>query len=707
MVLRLLLLQVSRYPIFFAFISSTIILLVLPILFHKEVFAQARNEKETSEKLENLSTEVQFSGHLKDKIRYDADRKLLIFKGVMLEEEKNELLNMSKDNNYQAAVNGLFQNSQKRKGEEQKVEKREEKVEEILVPGIRPNKKLPGMEQSITTITGEDIEYSTAGTVMEIVREKTPGAFVTEKGVMGFGIGPGGTGKLNIRGVGGSPNTEVLMNVNGRPDFMGLFGHPIPDSYTLDNVEEIEVIRGPSSLLYGNGGMGGVVNIITKRRTTEGFESKFTAAGGSFNTQDYILTHGGKTGKFDYYLTTRYRETDGDRTNSDFHAQNYSLRMGYDISENFRLNFDNLTTSFKFMNPGPDTAPVTHDWARVLMRTGASLDLENKFDKTHGILKFYGGDGENLIHDGFRSSDQMMGTYFSQSIALTKGNTITAGIDVKNFGGDAHNRKSMADFGDHFIQEYAGFVVDEQTLWDRLKLSAGVRALSNSIFGRKLLPQGGISYRVVSELEVRGSVSTGYRSPTVNELFFPFPAMNPSLIPETSTNYEVGLNYSPMKHLSFSPTFFITEIDNLIVRVGRPPHARVFNGGSATHRGFELDINSRPIGGLVLWTNYSFLDPDDDTLASPEHKIGAGLHYHYKRFGGGISAEYVHGLFGNINHEDRLPDYLLVNAKLKYKIAKFIEALANVENLTNKDYELEKDFPMPGTNFYGGLTFSW
>ncbi|MDO8137372.1 MAG: TonB-dependent receptor [Candidatus Brocadiales bacterium] len=594
------------------------------------------------------------------------------------------------------------------KAEEPAVKKGEEsgEAEEILVLGTQ-KKKLPDMEQSITIIGKEDIEHSTANTVMEIIREKTPGAFVREKGVMGFGIGSGGSGQLSIRGIGGVPNRQVLVNVNGRPDFTGLFGHPIPDSYTLDNVEEIEVIRGSSSTLYGDAAMGGVVNITTKRRTTEGFESKFTAAGGSFNTQDYMFQHGGKQGKFDYYLTGRYRETDGDRRDSDFYAYNESLRLGYDLNSNFRLTFDTQAISSRFLNPGPTTRPLIDNWARVLARVGASLDLENNFGRTNGILKLYGSDGEHLIFDGFRSQDQIMGTFLSQSFALTKGNTITAGIDIKNFGGNARNRKIKADYGDHFILEEAGFIIDEQTLWERLKLSAGARVLSNNRFGRRLLPQGGISYKVLPQLKMRGSVATGYRSPTVSELFFPFPARSTGLRPETSTNYEVGLDYSPKKHIDCNFTFFITEVNNLITTTGRPPTARIFNAGDATHRGFEVDVNTQPLKGLNFWTNYSFLDPDDNTLASPEHKIGTGLHYDYKGFGVGVNTEYVHRLFGSINHRDRLPDYFLVNVKLKQKVTKFMEAFANVENLTNKNYELEKSFPMPETNFYGGLTFSW
>lgn len=585
------------------------------------------------------------------------------------------------------------------------------KIEEIVVTGVRPKERkelAPNIEQTTTTITSKDIEDSTSDTVFGIIEELVPGTFLTEKGVMGFGIGASGTGQLNIRGIGGKPNTNVLINVDGRPDFMGLFGHPIPDSYTLDSVEKIEVINGSSSVLYGNAAMGGVVNIKTKKRTEEGFYGSFTPAGGSFYTQDYRIEQGGKEGKFDFYLTARYRETNGDRPNSDFYAQNYSLRMGYDINENFRLNFDNLALSDKWTNPGPTTAPLEDDWTKVLIRIGTSLDLENHFERTNGELKFYGSDGEHLFRDGFRSQDQIMGAYLFQNFDITENNTVTFGTDIKNFGGDARNRKTRADFGRHDVLEYAGFVVDEQTLWNKLKLSAGARVLSNNRFGKRLLPQGGVSYQILPELGLRASVSTGYRSPTVNELFFPFPASNTNLKPETSINYEVGLHHSPIKSLSYNMTFFIIAMDNSIITEGRPPNATRLNGGGSTNRGFEFGVKySPPLDGLQLWANYSFLDADELTFAAPEHKIDAGIGYHYEGLRASLNTEYVHRLFGANFHRDRLPDYLLLDAKLSYKINKYFDPFIQIKNLTNKDYELEKDFPMPGTNIYGGLAFSW
>ncbi|MDG6027854.1 MAG: TonB-dependent receptor [Candidatus Brocadia sp.] len=173
--------------------------------------------------------------------------------------------------------------------------------------------------------------------------------------------------------------------------------------------------------------------------------------------------------------------------------------------------------------------------------------MENNFEKTSGIVKLYGSYGEHLVFDGFSSQDQIIGGYFLQNFHIVEDNTFTIGTDVKNYADEARNQNTDADFGRHTIQEYAGVLTDEHIFWERLKLSAGLRLQNNSEFGDELLPQGGISFKVLPELELRSAVSTGYRSPTIAELYFPFPVISPGLDPETSVKLRVWCASCPHK----------------------------------------------------------------------------------------------------------------------------------------------------------------
>ena len=118
-----------------------------------------------------------------------------------------------------------------------------------------------------TTAIGTAIEIDRGGarTVFDAVDQLVPGAFVTRRGVMGYGIATNGTGSVSIRGVGASPNTGVLIVVDGRPDMQGLMGHPLPDFYSLSNAQSVSVTEGPASVLYGSNAMGGAIEIVPSK----------------------------------------------------------------------------------------------------------------------------------------------------------------------------------------------------------------------------------------------------------------------------------------------------------------------------------------------------------------------------------------------------------------------------------------------------------
>lgn len=121
---------------------------------------------------------------------------------------------------------------------------------------------------TISVIDQEAIQASSESALLPVLSERVPGLFVTEKGITGFGVSEGAAGTINIRGVGSG--NKVLVLFDGQPQWAGLFGHSLPDTYVASDVERVEVIRGPGSLLYGSNAMGGVINIITRKHHQAG-----------------------------------------------------------------------------------------------------------------------------------------------------------------------------------------------------------------------------------------------------------------------------------------------------------------------------------------------------------------------------------------------------------------------------------------------------
>ena len=201
---------------------------------------------------------------------------------------------------------------------------------------------------------------------------------MTEWGLMGFGVAGQSAGKLSIRGMGGGANTHVLILRNGRPDFMGLMGCTIADEFNTQGVDRIEVIRGPGSFLYGTNATGGVINIVSKEMHHAGFETHMEAGAGSYNSNQFALSHGGKIGTLDYYLTASRSTTDGHRedASASYTGNHYTAHLGYSIDKNTTVDFNATWAYLDLYDPGPVTDPKSNDWYDI-NRSGGDLTLSH------------------------------------------------------------------------------------------------------------------------------------------------------------------------------------------------------------------------------------------------------------------------------------------------------------------------------------------
>ena len=155
-------------------------------------------------------------------------------------------------------------------------------ISEIVVTGTRNATDVRYLPLTVTSISNEKLKDNFRSSVLPTVTEQTPGLFTTSRGILGYGVSTGAAGSLKIRGVGSG--AQLLVLVDGQPQYAGLMGHPIPDAYQTMMAEKVEVVRGPASLLYGSNAMGGVVNIITRQMNEDGCKSNIRLQGGSYGT---------------------------------------------------------------------------------------------------------------------------------------------------------------------------------------------------------------------------------------------------------------------------------------------------------------------------------------------------------------------------------------------------------------------------------------
>ena len=599
-------------------------------------------------------------------------------------------------------------------------------LNDVVVTGTRAQINRNNVPMTISVIDRNEIEESSESALLPVLSERIPGMFVTERGITGFGVSSGGSGGITMRGIGGSPTTEVLILIDGHPQYMGIMGHHLPDAYVASDVEKVEVVRGPASILYGSNAMGGAINIITRKQNKDGWSANGRVMYGSHNTQKYMANAGIKKGKYDGFVSINHDRTDGHRNNSDFHITNAYARSGYNISNNIRVWGDVSIAAYKAQNPGTEKEPM-YDNIADIVRGVASATLENNYEKTDGALKLFYNFGNHKINDGyadgktpqnyrFRSNDNNFGAMLYQNFRAFSGNIITTGIDFKSFGGHAWNKyednsKPDAKIVDTTVYEIATYVIMQQTLFEKLTLNGGVRLEYNREFGKEWIPQIGFAYRPWESTVIKGSVAKGFRSPTIRELFM-WGAANPDLKPERMVNYEISVGQKFLNGRLYAElTGFIADGSNLIktepIKNDDGTIKMVnMNTGDFLNRGIEFSIKWNAIRNLHLHANYSFLDMDKPVIYAPKQQIFVSASYRLQKWNMSASYQYIDEMYSVTGDNAVKENYGLVNAKVSFRPVKQLELFVKGENLTDKKYEIMRGYPMPGTTVLGGINIS-
>lgn len=593
-------------------------------------------------------------------------------------------------------------------------------LNQVVVSATKIQVNRNSIPLSISVIEREQIEASSESALLPVLSHRIPGLFVTQKGITGFGISSGSAGTVNIRGVG--QGDKVLTLFDGQPQWAGLFGHSLPDTYVASDVDRVEVIRGPGSLLYGSNAMGGVINIITRQHHLQGRRTQARVMYGSYNTQKYMINNGYNAGNFSSFISMNHDRTDGHRRDSKFRIINGFVNLGYRFNDRFKTTGSMSLAKSTGQNPGMITQPILDNESDILRGT-ASLAIENTFRKISGAVRLFYNWGNHEINDGyyagndprsylFRSDDHNYGMLMYQTFRLFQGNHFTLGIDYKNWGGhawNANNDGSKDEIIDKTVDETAGYFIMQQNLFDILSLNGGIRYEYNSVFGDEWVPQAGFTVRPFEGNTIKASVSKGFRSPNIREMYM-FPPQNPDLNPESMMNYDVSVGQTLLDGvLTFEVTGFFIDGKDMIQTVMIDGKPKNINTGSFINKGIEFESGFRILKNLYFDMNYSYLHTDKPLLAAPKHKWFANITYNPGRFTFDINAQSIFDLY--VNTTDKVKeDYTVLNAKVSYLFGTREEGCSlfiKGENLTAARYTINEGFPMPKAVFMGGINVSF
>lgn len=553
------------------------------------------------------------------------------------------------------------------------------------------------------TITSASISRTTARTVFDAVEDLSPAIFVTRRGVMGYGISTNGTGQVSIRGVGGSPNTNVLMVLDGRPDFQGQMGHTLPDFYSLSYAGAIRVIEGPASVLYGSNAMGGAIE-VQPREPNEGAEFELTSSLGSFMTGQHRLFAGIRRGRGTYTFSSGINHTDGDRAYSAYRSQDGSVSAGYRLSSIWNAKLDGNYGHFYVQDPGPLGSSLSKRTYATVGRGGFSADLANSTPILTGYTRLYSTWGRNFIglNDTFRSTDRITGGRIFQTWSLPRNIAMDFGADLVNYGGLARQQGGTNYGGEHQINDDAGFVRAHWAPTAKSVWNAGVRYQTNSQFGSIVVPEFGALWVAADRITFSGAISRGFRNPTMRELYL-FPAPNPNLQPENMWNYQSTAKVRLNEAMSAWTTFYYANLSNQIVTLGSYPNMQMLNSGKAINKGVEASLRWTVHRRLSATGGYAYLRSTNLAPLVPGNKANLALDANFKRAFVHLGIQAVSKRYTTAAHSVQLGGYTEASMKLSVPVTRNLNFFGTVDNLFNHRYQVLTGYPMPGINGAGGL----
>lgn len=594
-------------------------------------------------------------------------------------------------------------------------------INEVVVTGTRNAVDVRHLPMTVNIIGRDKLVEQHQTSVLPTVLQQVPGLYVTSRSMMGYGVSTGAAGGINMRGITGGAG-QFLVLIDGHPQYQGIYGHPIADSYQTLMAERVEVLRGPASVLYGSNAMGGVLNIVTRSMKEDGVKTNIDLGAGSYGTFQAEASNQFRSGKFSSTVSAQYNRTDNHRPRMGFEQYGGYVKLGYDFTSHWNAYIDANITHFNASNPGTEGAPL-FDADQWITRGVTSIALENHYEKTSGALSFYSNFGWHKIDDGtndpetstqryFHSKDALTGVSWYQSVQLFEGNRITSGVDYQHIYGHAYYTSKQTDemldtpnkqSGESHRNEIAGYVDFRQDLFRWLTIDAGLRVDHHSISGTELVPQGGIVVRPIETGEIKIMVSKGFRNPTMRELYL-YPPSNEDLEPERLWNYELSWRHR-VNRVKYGANIFYIKGDNMIQTVRIDGKPKNVNTGEIENYGAEVEASWIIDSNWVLNTNHSFLHMKNPVIAAPAYKGFLGIDYNYnKKLFVNLGLQYINGLYTAVGQDETKEDFCLLNLAVTYNINKTIAFWARGENLLAQKYEINLGYPMPRAMFIGGVS---
>ncbi len=568
---------------------------------------------------------------------------------------------------------------------------------------------------AVSVIDFEDIELRGYADLADVLRTQ-PSIGVSNSG------GPGKATSMRIRGEDAFRTLLIIDGVKAVDPSATQVGPAFDSLLTTNDLQRVEVLRGPQGFIYG-ADAGGVVNVIT--RTGEGAPSgRVGIELGEFDTRklDGSLAGGGDKG--DYFFSVTDLETDGfnaqtaDTTlRDDDGADNTTLhaKLGLNATENLRLQLvaRDIDASTQYDNCFTPAFATIHDCVGTTDQTTYKLSADYR---SGDFANVFGYSNIDIARDNLAAGQRSFATEgdlgrfeYTGSYRPSDALTLVYGVDLQTeevvAAGDTLERDQNA-----YYAEYQG------RFGDSFFLSVGARHDDNDDFGEHTSTRLGAAYVQDlggdNSLKYRASLGTGFRAPSLFEISYNLgpdafpPAAGLALSEETSEGYDVGVEYDSAAGLHFEATYFDQEIEDEVFFDLANFSGYLQSPGTSESKGVELAVEA-PLGEqwrvLGNWTNNDTSNTaNQQRLRRPENLGNIGVLYASMDGGFRFAANYRLAKDA-IDSSGPLPDYEVLDLSFAYSFNDTVEIAARVQNATDEDYQEVLGFNTAGRAVYAGV----
>ena len=581
-------------------------------------------------------------------------------------------------------------------------------VEQAFLPIMISDYGLP-----VTLLSIRDAEASHINNAYELLG-RIPGVNYQRSRLLVHGMGPNAKGSYRMRGIGAKPGAGLMIMVDGRPQYMGYWAHPILDNHPIDDIERVEAIKGPGSVLYGKEAFGGVINLIT-RQPRPGMNTDLSVSGGSYGNRGIQLYHSKRTDGLSYRLNGGMKSTDGFRGNSKQESNSASGRITNIINSKHSVDFGGQFRQVQWFDPGVLDDPRAEGDSTnggEFSAYGLDVTLNSTFDSSHGQIVLYGDFLENEQYLDSKNNSNNIGIRAWQSWqGVLNVDEVRFGLDYEKYGGswETIDGSQATESIEYNTAPYLHLKRDLQS-W--LHISGGIRVNFNSKFATEPAYRIGISADVDDNIQSYVSFARAFRTPSLAVQYFPFLGNDRTVLePERQLQMEVGFQKNLIDHLTLDVSYIYAEGSNLIKIYEPPPFPPlpVDNTGNFVHRGVEGSVRAELNRRLSVYASYAFMNHGDNTAYNPDLTFYSEISYQFVedvRLSGTI--DYVGGRFEANNSQSSLLDITLLNFRFSAPLPIMFnhfrgDGFAAINNLLDSDMEISEGYPTPGRQINFGM----